>query len=106
MKTLFTVLIGLFLFVTAACATVPERGVESRSDEQLTSEALVAQAEAKYAEYLTAYDGDRARATEKTAVYLRGLPSVKEVNVRGSDSLFVIMKDGNELLLMLGHDRL
>jgi hypothetical protein len=28
------------------------------------------------------------------------------VTVRGSDGLFVIMKDGNELLIMLSKDRL
>ncbi len=106
MKRVFMVLIGLILFTAAACATVSETGVEYRSDEQLTSEALVKQAEAKYAEYLAACNGDRAVATEKTADCLRGLPGVKEVTVRGSDSLFVIMGDGNELLLMLGKGRL
>ncbi len=97
---------GLFLFTAAACATVSETGVECRSDEQLTPEGVVKQAEAKYAEYLAASGGNRAAATEKTATCLRGLRGVKEVTVRGSDSLFVIMGDGNELLLMLGKDRL
>ena len=106
MKRVFMVLIGLFLFTAAACATVSETGVACRSDEQLTVEALMKRAEATYAEYLTACDGDRAAATEKTAAYLRGLPGVKEATVRGSDSLFVIMGDGNELLLMLGKGHL
>jgi hypothetical protein len=105
MKRVFSVLIRLFLFMTAACTSV-SGGAEYRPDEQITSEALVKQAEAKYAEYLAAYDGNRATATEKTAAYLRELPGVKEVTVRGSDSLFVIMKDGNELFLMLGKNRL
>jgi len=106
MKRVLMVLVGLFLFSAAACATVSETAVECRSDKQLTSEALVEQAEAKYTEYLAAYDGDRAAATEKTAAYLRGLAGVKEVTVRGSDSLFVIMGDDNELLLLLGKGRL
>ncbi len=106
MKIVSTAFIGLFLFIAAACASVSGSGVESRSDEHITAEALMEKAEAKYAEYLAADHGNRAAATEKTAAYLRGVPGVKEVTVRGSDSLFVIMGDGNELLLMLGKDRL
>ncbi len=106
MKRVFMVFAGLFLFVAASCATVPKTGVECSADERFTPEVVVEKAEAKYAEYLAACDGDRAVATEKTAVYLRGLRGIKEVKVRGSDTLFVIMWDGNELLLMLGKDRL
>ncbi len=106
MKILVTVLFGLVLFIATAYGTVSESGVECRSNEQLTPEALVQQAEAKFAEYLAAYNGDRAAATEKTAAYLRELKGVKEVTVRGSDSLFMIMGDGNELLLLLGRHRL
>ncbi len=106
MKRVFTVLIGLFLFIATACATASEAGEACRSDGELTPGVLVEQADAKYAENLKACDGDRAVATEKTATYLRGLPGVKEVTVRGSDSLFLIMGDGNELLLMLGKGRL
>jgi hypothetical protein len=107
MKRVCTVLTGVFLLTTSACASIfPCAGVECRSDEQLTPERLIERAEAKYAEYLTAYDGNRSAATEKTAEHLRGLSGVKTVTVRGSDSLFVIMKDGNELLIMLGKNRL
>ena len=106
MKRVLVVVVGLFLFIAAGYATASETGVECRSHEQLTPEALVERAEAKYAENMSACEGDRARATEKTAIYLRGLPDVKEVTVRGSDGLFVIMGDGNELLLMLGKNRL
>jgi hypothetical protein len=31
---------------------------------------------------------------------------VKEVSIRGSDSVFVILMDGNEILLLLGRNRL
>ena len=106
MKTMLPVWIGLFLFILSACSTELGTGVEGLSNEELTPKALVEQAEAKYAEYLAANDGDRAAATEKTAAYLRELPNMKEVTVRGSDNLFVIMEDGSELLLMLGKDRL
>ncbi len=106
MKGLLQVWIGLFLFIATACAAVPGSGDGTRSNEQLTPESLVEQADTKYGEYLTASNGDRAAATEKTAAYLRELPGVNEVTVRGSDNLFVIMGDGNELLLMLGKDRL
>jgi len=106
MKSLFPVWIGLFLFMATACATAPGNGVEHHSNESLKPEALVEKADAKYAESLTANDGNRAEATEKTAAYLRELPGVKEATVRGSDSVFVIMDDGRELLLMLGKKRL
>lgn len=106
MKRVFMVFIGLLLFVAVSCATVSKTGVECRSDERLTPEVVVEKAEAKYAEYLALCDGDHAAATEKTAAYLRGLQGMKEVKVRGSDTLFLIMGDGNELLLMLGKNRL
>ena len=64
MKRVFMVFIGLFLFIAAACATVSGRGVECGSDGKLKHEALVERAEAKYAEYLAACDGDRAAAME------------------------------------------
>jgi hypothetical protein len=106
MKRLFPVWIGLFLLIAAGCVNEAGAGAEYRSDEQMTSEILAEQAERKYAEYLKTNDGDRAAATKKTAAYLRGFPGIKEVRVSGSDNLFVIMGDGNELLLMLGKDRL
>ncbi|HHE32973.1 MAG TPA: hypothetical protein ENL07_10235, partial [Chlorobaculum parvum] len=88
------------------CVSESGTGVEAFSHEQLTPELLVKQAEAKYGEYLPANEGDRVAATNKTAEYLRELPGVKEVTVRGSDTLFVIMEDGKELLLILGKNRL
>jgi len=106
MKRLFPIWLGLFLFMGTACVTESGSGIESRSTEQLAPEELVKQADAKYVEYLASNDGDRVAATNKTAAYLRELPGVKEVTVRGSDSLFLIMDDGNELLLMLGKNRL
>jgi hypothetical protein len=106
MKKLFPVWFGLFLLAAAACAAEPEKMAAGKSQEQVSPDVLVAQAEAKYAEYLKVHGGDRMMATEKTAAYLRSLSGVKEVTVRGSDSLFVILRDGNELLLMLGRNRL
>jgi predicted metal-dependent phosphoesterase TrpH len=103
---LFPVWFGLFLLIASACTTVSGGGVEYRSDEKLAPEVLIERAEVKFAEYLAACDGNRSTATEKTAMYLQGLPGVKMVTVRGSDTLFVIMGDGNELLLMLGKNRL
>ncbi|MGA7827411.1 MAG: hypothetical protein WCA04_07120 [Geobacteraceae bacterium] len=106
MKKAFSVWFGLFLLLAAACAVESDKVSAGTSLEQKSPEVLVAKAEAKYAEYLQANGGDRMAATQKTAVYLRSLSSVKEVTVRGSDSLFLIMRDGNELLLMLGRKRL
>lgn len=106
MKRFFSLWIWLFLFTATACVSESGTGVEASSHEQLTPEVLVKQADAKYDEYLAANEGDRVAATNKTAEYLRELAGVKEVTVRGSDTLFVIMEDGKELLLMLGKNRL
>jgi hypothetical protein len=106
MKIVFFAWFGLFMLMTTSCVAESEKMSTATSQEQISPDALVAQAEAKYAEYLQADHGDRMAATEKTATYLRGLSVVKEVTVRGSDSLYLIMSDGNELLLMLGKNRL
>lgn len=106
MKVLFQIWFTLFLFIATACVTESGTGVEFPSNGQLTPETLTEKAEARYSEYLIASDGDRFVAAEKTASYLKELPGIKEVTVRGSDTLFVIMDDGNELLLMLGKNRL
>ncbi|HHE31100.1 MAG TPA: hypothetical protein ENL07_00295, partial [Chlorobaculum parvum] len=87
MKRFFSLWIWLFLFTATACVSESGTGVEAFSHEQLTPELLVKQAEAKYGEYLPANEGDRVAATNKTAEYLRELPGVKEVTVRGSDTL-------------------
>ncbi|MBN2514433.1 MAG: hypothetical protein JXC33_00200 [Deltaproteobacteria bacterium] len=106
MKRIFPALFGLSLLIATACTAESGKMDPGTFQEQISPEALVAEAEVKYAEYLASHGGDRRVATEKTAAYLRNLPGVKEITVRGSDSLLVILRDGNELLLMLGRNRL
>ncbi len=106
MKRILLAWFGLFLLTTVACAADSGTMDPGTFQEQVSPEVLVTEAEAKYTEYLASHGGDRRAATEKTAAYLRTLSGVKEVTVRGSDSLFVLLRDGNELLLMLGRNRL
>ena len=106
MKRIFSSWFCLFVLISAACVAESGRMDKGTSQEEVSPEVLVQKAEAKFAEYLALHGGDRMVATEKTADYLRSLPGVKNVTVRGSDSLFVILRDGNELLLMLGRNRL
>lgn len=109
MKRTASIWAGLFLVTATACGSGPGK-VEVATSEtvqrQMSPETLIAMADAKYAEYLSSYGGDRNAAVEKTAAYLRSQPDVKEVKVRGSDNLFVIFEDGSELFLMLGKNRL
>lgn len=105
MKKVFLICFGLLLTLSAACAAGTGKMNSDTSQGQLSPEALTAKAEAKYSEYLGANAGNRKEAAEKTATYLRDQPGVKEVTVRGGN-LFVIFQDGNELLLMLGKDRI
>jgi len=105
MKRVFPVWFGMFLLLASACAAEPGKMSSETARPRVTPESLPLEADTRYAEYLHAA-GNRSVATEKTAAYLRTLPGVKEVTVRGSDSLLVIMEDGNELFLMLGRERL
>ncbi|RQW85686.1 MAG: hypothetical protein EHM79_11225 [Geobacter sp.] len=106
MKRVFPVWFGMFLLLASACAAEPGKMSLETARPRVTPESLPMEADTRYAEYLHAAAGNRSAATEKTAAYLRTLPGVKGVTVRGSDSLLVIMEDGNELFLMLGRERL
>jgi len=106
MKRVVAVWFGMFLLLASACAAEPDKMSPEAAHPRVTPESLPAAADARYAEYLHAAAGNRSVATEKTAAYLRTLPGVKGVSVRGSDSLLVIMEDGNEIFLMLGRERL
>jgi hypothetical protein len=106
MKRLFPVWLAVLLLSAAACTAEIGEVDQDIQSEALSPEALTAKAEEKFAENLASLGGDRSAATEKTASYLRGLKEVREATVRGSDSILVIFKDGNELLLMLGKNRL
>jgi outer membrane lipoprotein-sorting protein len=103
MKMVVYIFCCLLLFVVSACAG--QTGADGAGGA-VTPERLAAEAEAHYAEYLASSGGQRQAATEKTAAYVQTLPGVRQVTVRGSDSLFVIMEDGGELLLLLGKNRL
>lgn len=105
MKKFCGLLTGLFLFFATACVAATGTDSSSATDKKITPETLVSKAESAYAGYLAEPQNDAHGATQKTAEYLRGLAGIKEVTVRG-DNLFVIMEDGNELLIMLGKDRL
>jgi len=100
------VCIGLFFLMAAACAAETGRGDAGAPVSQTSPAKLSAEAEAKYEEYLGKFRGDRKMATEKTAEFLMTHPMVQKATVRGNDSIFIIMRDGNELLLMLGRNRL
>jgi hypothetical protein len=106
MKRVFLVWFGMFLLLASACAAEQVKTNSGTALPRVTPESLPVEADTRYAEYLKAAAGNRSEATEKTAAYLRTLPGVKGVTVRGSDSLLVIMEDGNELFLMLGRERL
>ena len=106
MKKIFLICFGLLLILSAACAAGPVKMNSDTSQGEVSPEALTAKAEAKYSEYLGVHGENRKEAAEKTALYLRDQPGVKEVTVRSSSNLFVIFQDGNELMLMLGKDRL
>lgn len=96
--------LGILLLVASACSAGPE--ITEEPVGQTTPEAVASKAETRFREYLGTRGTDRKAATEQTASYLKTLPGIKEVRVSGSDSLFVIMNDGNEVMLMLGRDRL
>lgn len=106
MKRVFPVWYGMFLLLASACAAEPDKASSETARPRVTPESLPMEADSRYAGYLHAAAGDKTAATEKTAAYLRTLPGVKGVTVRGSNSLLVIMEDGNELFLMLGRERL
>ncbi len=105
MKRLSFLSLAIVLLVASACSAGSGTGEESAAGN-LSPETVARKAESNFGEFLDAQGGDRQAATERTAAYLKTLQGVKEVRVRGSDSLLVIMADGNELVLLLGRNRL
>jgi hypothetical protein len=63
-------------------------------------------AQARFDEYMGGRKVSRATATERTAADLRTQPGVAKVTVRGTGSLFILWDNGDELLMLLGRDRL
>ncbi|ABL00178.1 hypothetical protein [Pelobacter propionicus] len=104
MKRVSSVSLAIVLLIASACSAGSGTGEESAGN--LSPETVARKAESSFGEFLDTHGGDRKAATERTAAYLKTLPGVKEVRVRGSDSLLVIMADGNELMVLLGRDRL
>jgi hypothetical protein len=105
MKRLSSLSLAIVLLIASACSAGSGTQGESATGH-LSPETVARKAESSFREFLDAQGGDRTAATERTAAYLKTLQGVKEVRVRGSDSLLVIMADGNELMLLLGRDRL
>jgi len=106
MKKLLSVALGIVLSAAGACANDSGRMTDGNDDGVVSPETVTEKAERKYTECLGPAGGDRNAATACTAAYLKTIPGVKEVSIRGSDSLFVILTDGNEILLLLGRNRL
>jgi hypothetical protein len=106
MKKLLSVALGIVFSAAGACANDSGRIKDGKDDGVVSPETVTEKAESKYAECLSPAGGDRKAATACTAAYLKTIPGVKDVSVRGSDSLFVILTDGNEILLLLGRNRL
>jgi L-lysine 2,3-aminomutase len=48
----------------------------------------------------------REAARDRVVEFLKAQKNVKEVRITGSDSLRVFFADGNDLLMMLGKERL
>jgi hypothetical protein len=48
----------------------------------------------------------REAARDRVVEFLKGQRNVKEVRITGSDTLRVFFTDGNDLLMMLGKERL
>lgn len=106
MEKLLSVALGVVLSAVGACSHDPGRITEGINNGMVSPETVTVKAERKYMECLSLSGGDRKTATACTAAYLKTVPGVKEVAIRGSDSLFVILTDGNEILLLLGRNRL
>jgi hypothetical protein len=104
MRPLLAWLTGAVLVLGACGAQGPQAEGEAGGDgPDITT--LAQEAGRLYAEERgagAAADAARDRAAE----YLRAQPGVLEVEATGSDSLQLRMDNGEELLLMLGRDRL
>jgi hypothetical protein len=48
----------------------------------------------------------REDAVQEVAAFLKSQPNVSDVRVTGSDTIRVFFRDGNDILLLLGQDRL
>lgn len=85
----------------------PKRGAEKPVEmkQEMTVEEMSHQVQVKYAEAI-GLGLSKEKARDRVVAFLQSLKNIKVVKATGSDTLQVIFTDGNELLLMLGKDRL
>ena len=75
------------------------------NDQPMTVEVMTREAYTIYQRALK--DGkSKEQAVNKTAEFLRAQKNVSLVIVTGSDTIKVIFTDGNDLLMLLGRERL
>jgi len=73
--------------------------------EILSVEEVAKQAQSKYSEALEK-KLSKEEALNEAVKFLKEQKNIKEVKILGSDSVMIYFTDGNELVIMLGKERL
>jgi hypothetical protein len=107
---LVTTIVGLILTVNpiAGCAAKSTLTAQPGFQEEKQSmpvEQLVEKAGTLYNDYLEKGLTPK-NAVMKVSDYLKSDQNIKEATVTGSNSIKVLFKDGNDLLILLGQSRM
>ncbi len=94
-----------FLFLGGCASEAPFAKQVTQEQKIMTPEELTHDASARF-NRARAEGAKKEEAVKRVVEFLKAQRNVKDVKVTGSDTLRVFFTDGNDLLLMLGRDRL
>jgi hypothetical protein len=105
-KIVLLILSVMVLISLNCCLTRSNNQQKVSGDEKImTIEEMAKKANVMYGDQLKAGE-TKEIAMKKVVEFLQSQKNVKEVNVTGSQTLHVFFTDGNDLLMMLGEERM
>ena len=94
--------IGLILIIFLAALGCQKKQMELNA---MTIEQIAAEANTKYAAAIK-NSSQKEKAMDIAVDFLKQQKNVKDIQVTGSDTVRIFFTDGNDLLLLLGKDRM
>lgn len=100
-------ILSVIMLISLNCCLTFSSEQQKRSvdEKSMTIEEIAKKANVIYGDQLRAGE-NKEMAVKKVVEFLQSRKNVKEVKVIGSQTLRVFFTDGNDLLMMLGKDRI